>query len=148
MSSVDFRLRGASHISSYFKALGAVAQEEHGRLSFLEFNYNTIGVHVSMVSTWRDRQFRLGLALAMLVKLAQTCVGAVGFFMHPLYMCAATTKHLAAHEPSRPQERAPIAGYMCPPHGMHFYLVIVAAPVKIVSSRKVAQAVEKKNDPH
>ena len=61
-----------------------MAQEEHGQLSLLGVNYNTIGVHVSMVSTWGDRQCRLPLAFAMLVKLAQTCVGAVGFFTAPV----------------------------------------------------------------
>ena len=61
-----------------------MAQEEHGRLSLLEFNYSTIGVHVSMVSTWGDRQCRLPLALAILVKIAQTYVGAVGFFTAPV----------------------------------------------------------------
>ena len=62
-----------------------MAQEEHVQLSLLGVNYNTIGVHVSMVSTRRDRQCQLPLALAMLlVKLAQTCVGAVGFFTAPV----------------------------------------------------------------
>ena len=40
--------------------------------------------YASMVSTWMDTQCRLRLVLAMLVKLAQACVGAVGFFMAPI----------------------------------------------------------------
>ena len=127
-----------------------MAQEEHGRLSLLEFNYSTIGVHVSMVSTWRDRQCRLGLALAMLVKLAQTCVGAVRFFIAPVvHVCCnnkASDSERTNHHDRRNGRRSP---GICARHtGCTFYFVIVAAPVKIVSSRKVAHAVEKKNDPH
>ena len=123
-----------------------MAQEEHGRLSLLEFNYSTIGVHVSMVPTWGERQCRLGLALAMLVKLAQTCVGAVGFFIAPVVhvCCKRSMKPRTNHHDRRNGRRSP--GMYARHTGCTFYLVIVAAPVKIVSSRKVAQAVEKKND--
>ena len=63
-------------------------------------------------------------ALAISVELAQTCVGAVGLFTGPAAhnICAVTTVHLTAHVPSHAHGRAPIAGYVCSPHGMPLFV--------------------------
>ena len=76
-----------------------------------------------MVSTWRMiRSAVFVSALAISVELAQTCVGAVGFFTAPAAHSAVTTGHLTAHVPSHAHERAPIAGYVCSPHGMPLFV--------------------------
>ena len=76
-----------------------------------------------MVSTWKMIRSAIFVsALAISVELAQPCVGAVGCStapaVHLFIMCAATTTHLTAHVPSCALGRAPIAGYVCSPHGM------------------------------
>ena len=78
------------------------------------------------------------------VELAQTYVGAVGFFTAPaVHMCSHNGESDSARLPSHAHERAPIAGYVCSPQGMPLCVVVVAAWVKIVSSQSCVSSKKK-----
>ena len=80
-------MRGTSNISGYFKALGAMEQEDHGRLSILESTTTLSGSCIDGVNM-DGHTVPSSSGVAMSVKLAQTCVCAVGFVMAPfVHMC-------------------------------------------------------------
>ena len=100
-------------------------QEHTVSCLYVESIENTIGDLMSMVSTWRMIRSAVFVSVLVIsVELAQPCMvlwyGAfIGCFTAPVVLQrAATTTHLAAHVPSCALGYAPIAGYVCSPHGM------------------------------
>ena len=124
-----------------------MAQEEHARLSLLEFNYSTIGVHVSMVSTWNGviRGAVFVSALAVSVELAQTCLGAVRFLTAPaVHVCSNNEASDSARIITCAGAGADLRVFMLAIRDAPIRVVIVAARVKTVSSHKDALAAKKK----
>ena len=90
---------------------------------------------MSVVSTWkmtrRSSSFRRLSHRGVrandhhIVELAQTCIAAFAFSPFSTYcsvaLYASKTQHETAHVPSCALERAPIAGYVFSPQGIHLF---------------------------
>ena len=74
------------------------------------------GSYVDDVNMENDTQCRICSGLVISVELAQTSLGAVGFFTAPaVHMCSSKGASDSART-MRAQEWVPIAGYVCSPH--------------------------------